>query len=279
MAVPLNIAHRGGAGLMPENTLAAFADAIARGCAPEDGPPRPLMEFGAELDVQLSADGIAVVHHDFRLMADVARKDGVWLDRAGPRIKDLPLADLQDFDIGRPRPGSEYARAHPALRAVDGLAIPTLEAVVALAAAAPRPFLLMVELKCDTGGDSADPVALADAAYDAVSAAEFLDRAIFVGFDWRALLAVKACDPSAACWFTTDKLSGDARAAIDTAAAAGADGWFADFRDATPDNVAHARSRGLQVGAWTVNAPEDMRRLSGLDALCTDRPDLLANIG
>ena len=51
----LNIAHRGGAGLRPENTLAAFADAMARGCD------------GAELDVQLSADGVVVVHHDFRL--------------------------------------------------------------------------------------------------------------------------------------------------------------------------------------------------------------------
>jgi len=278
MAIPLNIAHRGGAGLMPENTLAAFADAVARGCTPRDGAARPLMEYGAELDVQLSADGIAVVHHDFRLMADVARKDGAWLDMPGPRIKDLALADLQSFDIGRPRPGSEYARVHPALRAVDGQTIPTLEAVVTLAAAAPGPFLLMVELKCDASADSADPVALADAAYDVVSAAEFLDRAIFVGFDWRALLAVKARDLSAACWFTTDKLSGDARAAIDTIAGAGADGWFPDFRDAAPGNVAHARSLGLQVGAWTVNASEDMRRLSGLDALCTDRPDLLAGL-
>ena len=54
---PWNIAHRGGAQLMPENTLAAFADALARGCD------------GAELDVQLTRDGVAVVHHDFRLMA------------------------------------------------------------------------------------------------------------------------------------------------------------------------------------------------------------------
>ena len=178
MAVPLNIAHRGGAGLMPENTLAAFADAIARGCAPGDGAPPPLMEYGAELDVQLSADGIAVVHHDFRLMADVARKDGAWLDAAGPRIKDLPLADLQGFDIGRVRPGSEYARAHPALCAVDGQTIPTLEAVVTLAAAAPGRFLLMVELKCDSSDDSADPLALAEAAYAICG-----NDVIYVGFD------------------------------------------------------------------------------------------------
>ncbi|HEX4270573.1 MAG TPA: phosphatidylinositol-specific phospholipase C domain-containing protein, partial [Rhizomicrobium sp.] len=66
----MNIAHRGGAQLMPENTLAAFADALARGCD------------GVEMDVQISRDGAVVVHHDFRLMKDVARKDGVWLESA-----------------------------------------------------------------------------------------------------------------------------------------------------------------------------------------------------
>jgi glycerophosphoryl diester phosphodiesterase len=266
MQRPFNIAHRGGAALMPENTLAAFADAIGRGCD------------GAELDVQLSADGVPVVHHDFRLMQNVARRDGAWLTAAGARLMDLTLAQLQDYDIGRPRPGSDYARRHPLLQAVDGQKVPTLEAVVALAAAAPRPFTLMVELKCSDSEDSADPALLADAAYDVVQAAGFLDRAIFVGFDWRALLAVKAHDTNAACWFTTDKLSGDARAAIDIVAAAGAQGWFACYLDASPENVAYARTKGLKVGAWTVNDADEMRRLSDLDAICTDRPDLLVTL-
>ena len=78
----MNIAHRGGAQLMPENTLAAFADALARGCD------------GVELDVQLSRDGAVVVHHDFRLMKDVARENGAWLTEPGPRIKDLMLAGV-----------------------------------------------------------------------------------------------------------------------------------------------------------------------------------------
>jgi glycerophosphoryl diester phosphodiesterase len=264
---PLNIAHRGGAGLVPENTLAAFVDAIARGCD------------GAELDVQLSADGVPVVHHDFRLMMDVARQDGAWLKRPGPRVKDLTCAELSQFEVGRPRPGSDYARRHPMQRAVDDEIIPTLEAVVTLASEALRPFRLMVELKCDASEDSADPVALADASYDVVRAAGFLDRAIFVGFDWRALFAMKARDENAACWFTTDKLSGDARAAIDIVAAAGADGWFPCYLDASPENVAHARARRLQVGAWTVNDADEMRRLSSLDAICTDRPDLMASPG
>src|SRR6185437_1134939 len=71
---PWNIAHRGGAQLMPENTLPAFADAMA--CSYD----------GAELDVQLTADGVAVVHHDDRLMADVARENGIWLEQPGQRI-------------------------------------------------------------------------------------------------------------------------------------------------------------------------------------------------
>ena len=56
------------------------------------------------------------------------------------------------------------------------------------------------------------------------------------------------------------------------------DGWFPMYRDATQDAVAEARALGLKVGAWTVDDPADMRALTGLDALCTDRPDLLAAV-
>ena len=145
---PWNIAHRGGAQLMPENTLAAFADAIARGCD------------GAELDVQLTADGRVVVHHDFRLKADLARKDGAWLAETGPRIKELTWDELRHLDVGTVRPASDYARTHPLLKPLDA-PVPALEDVVALAG---RGFKLFVELKCDGSNDSADPVALADAA-------------------------------------------------------------------------------------------------------------------
>jgi glycerophosphoryl diester phosphodiesterase len=256
---PWNIAHRGGSQLMPENTLAAFADALARGCD------------GVELDVQLTRDGVAVIHHDDRLMADVARKDGVWLERPGPRLGELTFEELQAFDIGTARPGSAYAASHPLLKPMSAKA-PRLEEVIALAKRAGRLFIPFVELKCAEG---ADPVALADGAYEVIAAKDFLADVIFVGFDWRALARIRERDLSAVCWFTTDKLSGDARPVIDIIAAAGGQGWFPNFPDATPENVAYARARGLKVGAWTVNDPADMRRLMDLDAICTDRPDLL----
>jgi glycerophosphoryl diester phosphodiesterase len=49
---PLVFAHRGGALLAPENTVAAFDNGLLLGAD------------GIELDVRLSRDGTAVVHHD-----------------------------------------------------------------------------------------------------------------------------------------------------------------------------------------------------------------------
>jgi glycerophosphoryl diester phosphodiesterase len=262
-----NIAHRGGAQLSPENTLAAFQDAVARGCD------------GAELDVQLTRDGAVVVHHDFRLKPGLARRHGAWLTEPGPRIKDLSLAQLRQFDVGTPQPGGSYARAHPLLKPMDA-SVPTLEEVARLAASASEPFALFVELKCGMSEDSADPRALADAAHQVIAAEGLLDLTVFVGFDWRALVRIRRL--GASCWFTTDKFPGklsvDIRQEIDAIVQAGGQGWFPNFPDATPDHVAYARSRGLKIGAWTVNDQADMRRLTYLDAICTDRPDLLAKL-
>jgi glycerophosphoryl diester phosphodiesterase len=261
-----NIAHRGGAALKPENTLAAFAAAIARGYD------------GAELDVQLTADGVVVVHHDFRLNPALTRIAGTWLTGPTPAIKDLSFAALQAYDIGRPDPRSDYARTHPQLSPVDGEHIPSLEAVMAWAKAARPPFLLFVELKTSKDPDSGDAVQLAEEALAVMET--YLDHTIFVGFDWRGLMRIKEQAPGARCWFTTDKLEGDVRPILDGIAISGADGWFAEYHNATEETVAHARSLGLQVGAWTVNAPDDMQMLIalGLDAICTDRPDLLADL-
>jgi glycerophosphoryl diester phosphodiesterase len=256
-----NIAHRGGAGLRPENTLAAFAHAIELGCS------------GAELDVQLSADGIAVVHHDYRLNPAMTRAQGRWLKGETPRIKDLTFAQLQTFDLGRADPVSDYARAHPALVPTDGARIPSLAEVAALKPHAG--FTLLVELKSSDDPASADPVILADAAFEVMK--DQLDRTIFVGFDWRGLARIKSRAPGARCWFTTDKLQGDARPVLDFIKAAGGDGWFPCHQDATTEMIAQARARNLQVAAWTVNDDAEMARLleQQVDAICTDRPDIL----
>ena len=86
--------------------------------------------------------------------------------------------------------------------------------------------------------------------------------------------------PGARCWFTTDKLEGDIRPILDNIADNKANGWFPDYRNATAENVTYAREIGLKVGAWTVNQPAEMKKLLALElnAICTDRPDLLQSL-
>ena len=91
-------------------------------------------------------------------------------------------------------------------------------------------------------------------------------------------MRLKAHAKTAQVWFSTDRMQGDLLPIIDGIAAAGADGWFPHHGNVLPQTVAHARGKGLKVGAWTVNDEAEMRRLMELDALCTDRPDLLAAV-
>src|SRR5689334_22696160 len=113
---PLNIAHRGGAKLWPENTTYAFEQATAAGFD------------GAELDVQLSRDGKLVVFHDFHLKPELCRHpDGSWLARRERRlIRDLSASDIQAFDVGRIKPRTLYAQRHRVLHPRDGERIPLL---------------------------------------------------------------------------------------------------------------------------------------------------------
>jgi len=265
MMTPLNIAHRGGAQLWPENTLFAFVSAARAGYD------------GAELDVQLTRDDRLVVFHDFHLKPGLCRTTGGdWLRRRlkpPPLIRELSLAELSQFEVGRPKPGTLYARRHRRMIARDGEPIPTLAAVIAAVRAVKPAFRLFIEIKAQRGL-SAAPEAIAEAAIAELQAAEFFGNAILVGFDWAGLIHAKKRKPDLTCWFSTDTRS---RLDAEPIAAAGGDGWFCAANRASPRAVQKARAHALAFGVWTVNDARDMQALiaQGVDAICTDRPDKL----
>src|ERR687891_2818089 len=114
--------HRGARGHAPENTLAGFERALAIGVTT------------LELDVGVTRDGVVVIHHDRGLNPDIARgPDGQWISLAGPLIKDVTFVELQRYDVGRIRPGSEYARRFPHQKPIDGTRIPRLRDLFELA--------------------------------------------------------------------------------------------------------------------------------------------------
>lgn len=310
---PLKIAHRGGTGLWPENTMGAFERAIAGGAE------------GIELDVHLSKDGVPVVHHDEALKPAIARgADGGWLTKPTPRIKDLTFDELQAYDIGRLRPGAGYSARYPEQTALDGERIPSLAAVIDLVKDKANPsFVVYTELKTDLMdlSQSSDPVTLANTVVDLIEQKNFGAQTVFVSFDWRALAQAKKRAPSMGNAFTTlpfysidpeDKsIANDSEtaAALRAASAQGADffggfdwrsqqgatfservlrsiadgpadGWFAWHGDIDETSTALAKELGLAISAWTVDAPDDMRRLTDLkiDAILTDRLDRLKEL-
>lgn len=281
---PLNIAHRGGAKLWPENTLFAFEQAAGAGFD------------GAELDVQLSRDGRLVVFHDFLLKPELCRHpDGRWLGvRERRPIRDLTWSELRSFDVGRIKPRTLYAQRHRVLHPRDGETIPLLSEVIASVRHLNPTFRLFIELKISTEDRrlSASPEELADAVVAELRATDFTANAVLVGFDWVALLHAKKIAPDVACWFTTkrraphgsrawaagfhpSKFKGSIAQAI---VRAGGDGWLGSRTQATGSRVEDAHALGLKIGVWTVNETRAMRgfKRAGVDAIVTDRPDRLS---
>ena len=94
--------HRGARGLAPENTLAGFARALAIGVST------------LELDLGVTADYRLVVIHDSRLDPATTRgPDGRWLTPPTPAVRELMLAQLRQFDVGRLEPASRLRRLLP----------------------------------------------------------------------------------------------------------------------------------------------------------------------
>ncbi len=101
--------HRGARGLAPENSIPGWKKALELGVDT------------IECDMGVTKDDVVVVHHDLRLNADTTRTgDGQWLTAPGPNINQLTFDELQRYDIGRLKPGSNYAKEFPDQQAVDG---------------------------------------------------------------------------------------------------------------------------------------------------------------
>jgi len=294
-ATPLVIGHRGAAGLLPENTLAAFK----RGC-----------ELGIdaiELDVLVSADGELVVHHDFKLKPEIARTaDGAWIPYGSqPAVKGLTVAQLKAYDVGRLQPKTAYAGRYPEQIPVDGERIPTLKEVIDLFKQSCRPpTRLFIEIK--TSPEEPDltpaPEAISDQVVKMVNAEGIADRTWVLSFDWRNLVHIQKSAPEIATVYLTitgpgtnnlkpnqpgaspwmagldiDDFDGSAPRAVK---AAGGRIWSPYFKNLTPEALTEARQLGLQVSVWTPDSPDDLKKMIELkvDAITTNRPDVLKRL-
>lgn len=238
---PLNIGHRGAAGLAPENTLAAFQAGVAAGAD------------GVELDVQRTVDGHLVVFHD----DDLRRIAGVH-----GSVVTSTLEQLRELDVGR----------HFALGFL-GESIPTLDQVVE---SLPPPTLINIEAKRFTMGNDG----LEAAIVQAVHRHNLLDRCLVSSFNPLILWRIGRMDRSIPLGLLYEPgMSlglgrGWPRRVMRVAA------LHPYFEQLSSELVSMAHAHGWLVNTWTVNDPQDMARLiaMGVDGIITDRPDLLSAV-
>lgn len=221
-------AHRGGSAIAPENTMAAIEAAVEQ------------MADRAEIDVQETADGIAVLFHDSTLK----RQTGL-----NQKISDLTLEELQRLDMG------SWFSADFA-----GEKIPTLEQVMEYAKGK---IDLNIEIK-DLGKDSCLP----DKVLELVVENEMQDQCIITSTNRNYLKRIKTINPDIKTGYIIAAAYGDYYS-----------DEFVDVISirssfVTGRMVDAAHEAGKVVHAWTVNERAEMERLNtlGVDDVITDYP-------
>jgi glycerophosphoryl diester phosphodiesterase len=233
VAGPLVLAHRGARQVAPENTVEAFARALAMGAD------------GVELDVHRTADAGLAVHHD--------------ADAAGVGV----LAEHTIEQIRAARP--EVPTLHEALDACRGT-------------------LVNVEIKNLPGDADFDPdERAAELVVQALADRGRADDVLVSSFNLGTVDRVRELDATIPTAFLT-MLGLDPLEALDLCVARGHVAFhpFVGLLagDAARATAVRAHELGLRVNAWTVNDPDEMRRLidAGVDGIVTDVPDVAVEL-
>jgi glycerophosphoryl diester phosphodiesterase len=223
------IGHRGSPRRAIENTFESFDWAEADGAD------------GFELDVRLTLDGEAVVHHD---------PDVVVGDRRIP-LASLALVELLELDLG------------------NGARVPTLRDVLFRYGA--QDLLLFVEMKpCPTprAGLLENRVAAL------LSEMNLFSRSVVLSFSPDMLRRVKELEPRLTTSLNFDASAYRAPGRFLPELPKGCGAVGAHVAVAIPELFAEAEAAGVQVHVWTVNEPSRAATLAELGAasVITDVP-------
>lgn len=245
---PLVIAHQGGEGIRPSNTMLAFDHAMSLGVDMLD------------TDVHLSKDGVLVLIHDETVNRTTNGQGAV---------RDLTLAELQALDAGyhfSPDEGKSFPFRG------KGVTIPTLEA---LFKAYPT-TLIGIEIK-QTPPSIATPLCALIRSYG------MGDKILLSSFRPDNMLAFRRECPEVATSPTENEIRPFFFASLVFMEGLISPQWHAlqvpeyggGFHVLTPRFIAAAHRRGVAVYPWTINTTDDLRRVLalGVDGINTDYPD------
>jgi glycerophosphoryl diester phosphodiesterase len=247
------VAHRGGSQLAPQNTLAAFRNALT---LPIDA---------IELDVHLSRDGQAIVFHDYTVDK---------LTNGHGNILDLDFAYLRGLNAAAHFPGGW----------LEPQQIPTLREVLELAKGHARVY---IETKpSNRNGVYGSYPHMAETVVAELSATDMLEHVLVMSFDWTVLPQIKALEPAlqTGALVSNDQWDAHAGNALENlssqVATLGCQWINMDAKLFTAEMPVVFHKHNYKLGLWTVDSIHKMQRFAeaGVDSLTTDRPDLFAQL-
>lgn len=261
-------AHRGGRGLMPENTILSEKNAI---------------DFNTtmEMDLQMTKDKKIVVSHDaFLNHLFVLTPEGDTLTKAEGEnrlIYDMTYDSLRQYDVGsKPHPDFPEQQNVSAERPrLDVL----IDSVEAYAKRKGKINYYNIELKSREEADGKHYPNLKDYVNAAIQIIEnkgIENRVMIQSFDERALRMVHKKWPDIELSYLV--MGGEEEDVDGFIKALGfqPDVFSPNYKTCTPERIRAFHRKGIRVIPWTPDTVEDMQRLKnmGVDGEITDFPNL-----
>jgi glycerophosphoryl diester phosphodiesterase len=244
---PIIIAHRGGAKLAPENTLASFKNAIAIGADM------------IEIDVHFSKDSEIIVIHDKSLDRTT---------NGTGEIKALTLDEIKKYDAG-----SWFSEDYKNEK------VPTLTEVIQTINGQCK---LLIEIK---DGDEKYP-GLEKKIVETVKEHNAEPWVVVQSFNKNSILRIKEMYPDLITYYLLGRNFNDFYAELSEQVRTGQpvenkfDGIAPHYSALDTKKVDLLHKAGFDIFTFTVNKPADMQNVIelGVDGIITDSPDILKNI-
>ncbi|HYC28884.1 MAG TPA: glycerophosphodiester phosphodiesterase family protein [Chitinophagaceae bacterium] len=259
-------AHRGGRGLMPENTIPAMLNAIDLGVNT------------LEMDVVISADKKVVVSHDVYFNENITTlPNGKFLaKKEAPAylLYSMTYDSISKFDVGmKPHPDFTKQQKIPVHKPL------LADLIKAVETRAKGRMLYNIEIKSkpENDGKKHPPVEeFVDLAVAVMQAGGILPRTTIQSFDPRALQVVHRKYPSVV---TSLLIEGTDKRSLDEQLQQLGfvpQVYSPHFSLVTPQLLQQCHQKGMRVIPWTVNNKAEIERLRdlGVDGVITDYPDL-----
>lgn len=266
---PLDIeGHRGGRGLMPENTIPAMRRALDLGVTT------------LEMDAAISQDKQVLLSHDPYLNADfVYRLDGQPLTKEegkALRLYSLPYAEIRRYDMGSH--GNPKFPRQQKLLTYKPLLAEVIDSAEAYARRTHRPApYYNIETKTTPAGDGTNhpaPEEFVRLLLAVVTQKGIQKRVIIQSFDPRTLEVVHRAQPQLRTALLVENQDGLDKNLGRLSFVPSI--YSPAYKLVTPALVQACHQRHLQVIPWTVNTPEEIAQLLAMqvDGYITDYPDL-----